>query len=1040
MAQVRTGNIYGKVFDPDGKPLAGVIVTLSGTLAAPAVSMTSKEGVFRFISIPPAKDYSIKAKREGFKTIIRENIIVVVGINVNLTLTMEAGMLEEEIRATALTPVVDPKRTNMGSNFIQEILQHLPTARDPWVILQMAPSILVDRENVGGSHSGQQSSFSARGTDYSKAVWNMDGVVITDPSSPGGPSSFFDFDSFEEIQVTFGGADVTVQTGGVAINIVTQRGGNKVSLGGRAYITDEKFQAENLTDKLRAEGIQSTNKIRSIKDLGFNLGFPLVKNKAWLYLSYGLQDIKADTIYGTPDDMLLTNYFFKFNLQIIPQNRFEAFYDAAGKNKWGTGATAELPNGYFQGNGKYHFGNPILKIQDEHMFRENLFVSVKYAFVDSAFSLIPMIDLDFEKLAVFNDRYNIWEGSTSRSYYEQPGHQFSILANYFHDNLFRSSHDLKFGIEYADRRTYSAGGFVGNVNLRKVWSGYGLDESLRDLYPGIMGVNVARASWSDSNVVAFATYFSDTITLGNFNLFLGLRYDRQTPSLNPVTLKAVDRDSPVWKDNFTPGTIDAIDRILPGLKMPEIKATAADGSAYSWKFLSPRLGLTWDIFGDGKTILKLSGAMYGDFMGTEEAKRWMQGGTAGWMNFWWLDENNDWIVDFAELYWHYILPDLTPQLYRVYDDAGTFQGDLVNPYGMYGGYDPLDPYKTTDSRQSVDSDAGSSRTSELMLNLEREILPDFLVSINATYRKYDHFRWSLAYYPEDAFPASDYPEIAAGDRVENQDWYMSAGKPPSMATDPKTGASFDTKEAAKYDWYVRKSPYIYTDYRWVKRRPDYYQDYYGFDLIFNKRLSNKWMLTGSFTWQRQAQHYGDNGWMNKTNLWALDNQPYAPYMGGESGKIDQYCYSRWMFKLGGFFQLPYGFNASFTFNAREGWIIIETFLIVDYRLPNYYSRSSMLYMSPFGSNRLPAFYKLDLRLEKVISSGDFGRIYLMADIFNVLNSAIINRRYQKDYGTVIRDDFNYWQPNSRFNIETRQGEANEILNPRVLRLGVRFTF
>jgi len=245
MAQIRTGNVYGKITDEDGNPLPGVTVTLTGAKTAPLTSITSAEGIYRFLSLPPSRDYVVRAELAGFKTAERTGIIVVVGHNVELNLTMDMGRIEEEVTVTAVSPVVDTKKTSVGITVTQEVLQSLPTARDPWVILQMAPSIIVDRENVGGVESGQQSSYVARGGPRSQNVWAMDGLVITDPAAIGASPSYYDFDAFEEMNITVGGSDVTVQTGGVALNMITRRGGNRVSLGGRFYMIDEKFQAKN---------------------------------------------------------------------------------------------------------------------------------------------------------------------------------------------------------------------------------------------------------------------------------------------------------------------------------------------------------------------------------------------------------------------------------------------------------------------------------------------------------------------------------------------------------------------------------------------------------------------------------------------------------------------------------------------------------------------------------------------------------------------------------------------------------------------------
>jgi hypothetical protein len=86
---------------------------------------------------------------------------------------------------------------------------------------------------------------------------------------------------------------------------------------------------------------------------------------------------------------------------------------------------------------------------------------------------------------------------------------------------------------------------------------------------------------------------------------------------------------------------------------------------------------------------------------------------------------------------------------------------------------------------------------------------------------------------------------------------------------------------------------------------------------------------------------------------------------------------------------------------------------------------------------LNTFYRFDMRLEKVIRLGDTGRIYIMADLFNVLNAKLENRRYQKGWGTVYRDAATRaisYTPNAT------AYTLNEVLNPRLLRLGVRFQF
>jgi hypothetical protein len=174
MAQQRTGNIYGTVVDNDRTPLPGVSVTLTGTTIAPMTTVTSTEGKFRFLSLFPANDYTIKAELQGFKSKTETGIIVNVAKTADITVVLEQGALEEQVTVVAKTPVVDPKKTQITHTVNYEMLQELPSARDPWVVLQMAPAIQMDRENVGGVDSGQQSSFVARGATSNE--WTVDGM------------------------------------------------------------------------------------------------------------------------------------------------------------------------------------------------------------------------------------------------------------------------------------------------------------------------------------------------------------------------------------------------------------------------------------------------------------------------------------------------------------------------------------------------------------------------------------------------------------------------------------------------------------------------------------------------------------------------------------------------------------------------------------------------------------------------------------------------------------------------------------------------
>jgi len=204
----RAGTITGRIVDNQGKPLPNVTVTLSGPSIGSMKTVTNETGIFRYPAIYPGREYSVKAERIDFKTANRTNIIVMIGENTPVNLTLEPGKIEEQVTATAVIPIVDARKLTESTSFGREELQTLPTARDPWVILQLVPAVMVDRENVGGSESGLPSSFVAKGDDRNGTnnIWALDGIDVTDPVTLGEPALFFDFDTFEELSVTTGGA------------------------------------------------------------------------------------------------------------------------------------------------------------------------------------------------------------------------------------------------------------------------------------------------------------------------------------------------------------------------------------------------------------------------------------------------------------------------------------------------------------------------------------------------------------------------------------------------------------------------------------------------------------------------------------------------------------------------------------------------------------------------------------------------------------------------------------------------------------------
>ena len=226
--------------------------------------------------------------------------------------------------------------------------------------------------------------------------------------------------------------------------------------------------------------------------------------------------------------------------------------------------------------------------------------------------------------------------------------------------------------------------------------------------------------------------------------------------------------------------------------------------------------------------------------------------------------------------------------------------------------------------------------------------------------------------------------------------------------------------------------------------------YWGVDLVFNKRLANKWMFNGSVTYQMQKAYFGES-YLDPTNIWATEGQMYGVTMGGTSGKINQDYFTRWMVKLMGLYQLPWDLSVSGTISGHEGTIPAETITFRNTSLPNPYSYENTMNTTVYSNrSRLPNVWVVNFKLEKMLKLSDTGRMYFSVDMFNAFNNLIVLRRYNNNMGRWRFTGSPSTIPNTYY-ISTSPGSAtpwtaptstsnsnNELMNPLCFRLGLRF--
>ncbi|HVS03911.1 MAG TPA: TonB-dependent receptor, partial [Thermoanaerobaculia bacterium] len=399
-AQLQTGNLYGVVADDQGSPLPGVTVTLTGQ-GAPAVQVTNAQGQFRFLGLSPGS-YALRAELEGFNTVEYPNVVIRVGGNTNIEVSVSAAV-EDVITVTAESPLLDERKISTGANINATELQKVPSARDPWAVLQTVPGVQMDRINVGGNEGGQQSQYVGPGSPGDQSQWAVDGVLITDMGAIGSSPTYYNFDAFEEMQATTGGSDATMSTGGVVLNMVTKRGTNEWRASGRFIKADESWQSDSDVDASdlgeagpwnnnRAQAdFKQGNRIVSVEDFGADVGGPIIRDRLWLWVNYGKQDIQLLTIADVADDTELDTYGGKLNAQVTSNNSGVFFYNYGDKIKTGRNASPTRPQ---ETTWNQTGPTDIWKLEDTHIFSSDFYLTGLISFVGGGFQLTPQGGLD----------------------------------------------------------------------------------------------------------------------------------------------------------------------------------------------------------------------------------------------------------------------------------------------------------------------------------------------------------------------------------------------------------------------------------------------------------------------------------------------------------------------------------------------------------------------------------------------------------------------------------------------------------------------
>jgi Carboxypeptidase regulatory-like domain len=906
-----TGSISGQVVDDSGAALPGANVTATSPAQIGALSaVTNEEGMYRFPSVPPGV-YKLDFALTGFNTLVREEIRVALGFNAAVNVKLQVAAVQETVTVSGASPVVDTSATRVQTTYDQQALASLPNARDMWSLLAATPSVTLNRVDVGGSTAGTQTTYFAYGYSGQNRPL-IEGINTTEGTAAAG--FYLDYGSFEEVFIGAAANSAEMPNPGVITQFVGKSGSNR--LGVNLYYDYENgdIQGKNLDPDqvlpapgtaIRADG----NRLSSYKNLNLGIGGPLWKDKIWGFYAYLNQQNSVaappsgSILDGTPFDTKLFNHTGKGTYQLNQNNRFIGYIQFGTKqqphrtdssNRLGAPVHLDADSTVLQDSPSW-----VYKGEWNGTLGQNLFAEFRAGQFGYNFGLDSNTDATrYESLTT-----NEILGGGRHWLLNRRRNQYTGAVNYFRDNFIGGSHTFKFGGEYLDEtgETLWNQGYADNVI-------HLVDGSLAN-GPASATPNSVRLynnvdSW---NALATTSFFvTDTWAIHKLTLNVGARYDHYR----------------VW----LPAQSLAIGRFVPTAQtFPEISDLVV------FNHIVPRLGATYDLFGDGKTVLKGNWGRFYFNPGVNLADSVNPNTADQYSDYVWNDLNGD----------------------RVFQDGE--QGVLQTRFGGV-------------ANAAIDSNLKNSYTDETSAFVERALRNDLGVRVGFVYKK-DKQGWQ---------------------RV-NTLRPLSAYNVPVTIIDPgpdglvSTTADNGTFAFLNLDNTLRGSSQLSTNI------DGYEGTYKTFEISANKRYTQRWSLNASisYTW---TQEFGNNYYNNRFGT-ALPGTAFSffgsyPTTPNEHTEND---FTNWNVKFSGTVDAGWGIRVTPVLKTQGGAPYGRYFSVagcsatVTTNCSNY--GTQIVLAEPIGTRRQDNLVLFDWRVEKRLTFKPTpAKVGLFLDMFNTFNT------------------------------------------------------
>ena len=576
-------SIAGVVKDDSGAVLPGVTVEA----ASPALIERTRtvvsdgQGQFKIVDLRPGV-YAVTFSLQGFSTFKRDGITLQASTVATVNGDMKVGTLQETVTVTGEAPLVDVQSSVLQQIINRDLLDVLPSGRMMWNVGATLPGIVASGQDVGGASGIQQIRITAHGSDAFQTVTQVDGMELNTMGANGSAVPYFNDGMAQEMTFQTSAMGAETSTGGVRVNIIPKEGGNDFR--GDTFfgtIPNRHFSSSNLDENIIKRGLTTQPTLLVARDFNQSIGGPVAKDRIWFFGTYRYvlsNNAVAGAFYAdgrqAVDDNTLKQGLGRVTWRANANHKLSYFYELTKKFRGHDGLAAGIDELAANRRPPVHYSNLQAKwtgtltprLLLETGFARNVTkFNVVYqaavkepAFTPAWFAKAARVDtiLSTRHVAGAVEQYNIPIRNTLSS----------SLAFITGSHAFKWGYQWGFGFYDQRRET--------NADLIQVYRA-GVPSSVMVQNTPLLSRPVMKAD--------LGIYGQDSWTLRRMTLNYGLRWEYFN-----AYIRAQDA---------------GVGRFVPARHFDEVHVP-------SYKDLSPRFGVSYDLFGDGRTAVKGSVSKY----------------------------------------------------------------------------------------------------------------------------------------------------------------------------------------------------------------------------------------------------------------------------------------------------------------------------------------------------------------------------------------------------------------------------------------------